>query len=152
MSHRDQEDGFFYKDVLGKKSPAIYRRGSNLAPNLDKPEGFRIPLIYFSWGLLEGDRSIHHHPDNDEILLMLEGSAKVRLIGPGKPMGSMPRFDTTYQVSAGDIVVFPQGWAHSLEDDDPKHPARYLVIFNNQDFVSVEDEFDEEKMCLGENA
>ena len=139
---------FHFPNVLGQTPNKIYRQGD--PPGLDKPEGFRIPLIYFSWGLLEGDRSLHHHPDNDELLLVLGGRAKVRLVGPGK---EETRFDETYEVSEGDIVLFPQGWVHSVEDlgsEDDK--VKVLVIFNNQDFKAVEVEFDQDKMCPGENA
>ena len=145
-------EAFYYKNVLGQQPPAIYRRGSDLAPDLDKPPGFRIPLIYFSWGVLQGDRSIHHHPDNDEMLVVLEGEAQIRLIGPGKPVGTDPRFDHTYDVAAGDVVLFPQGWVHSVVDKNPDQPVKVLVIFNNQEFEAVEDEFESSKMHLGENA
>ena len=78
--------------------------------------------------------------------------ARIRLIGPGKPVGIDPRFDHTYDVAQGDVVLFPQGWAHSVEDKDPENPVKVLVIFNNQDFKAVEDEFETAKMHLGENA
>ena len=71
---------FHYSNVLGQQPPAIFSQRTT--PGLDKPEGFRIPLIYFSWAVLEGSRSAHHHPDSDELLLILSGKAKVLLFGP----------------------------------------------------------------------
>ncbi|MEM7583744.1 MAG: cupin domain-containing protein [Acidobacteriota bacterium] len=139
---------FHYPNVLDSKQhprPAIFSQATT--PGLDKPEGFRIPLVYFSWGVLEGSRSAHHHPDNDELLLVLKGKGKINLIGPGKPK---MRLNETYEVSKGDVVLFPQGWTHSVEED-PYHPLRVLVIFNTQDFKAVEHEQDDAKMHLGEN-
>ena len=75
----------------------------------------------------------------------------MRLVGPGTPDGDPPRFDHTYDVGPGDVVLFPQGWAHSVEDKHVHQPFKVLVIFNNQDFLSVEDEFDPSKMCLDED-
>ena len=147
MAAQQSAPKFHYPAVLNEEAPAIFRQG--MTEGLDKPEGFRIPLIYFSWGVLEGSRSSHHHPDNDELLLVLEGKASITLIGPGKPDA---RFKQTYHVSRGDIVLFPQGWTHYVEED-PHHPVRVLVIFNNQDFKAVEHEQDgDNKMYLGENA
>ena len=150
---------FYYPGALYQQPPAIYKKCSKLAPNLDKPEGFRIPLIYFSWGILTGSRSLHHHPDNDELLLVLEGEATIRLYGSGKPADpEEPRFEGTYEVSAGDVILFPQGWVHSVEDKgDDENPVKVLVVFNNQDFKAVEvtDGFelpnDPDNRCLGEN-
>ncbi len=165
MSHTEDESVFYYPKALHQPPPAIFKQGSKLAPFLNKPEGFRIPLIYFSWGILSGSRSLHHHPDNDEILLVLEGAATIRLYGPGKPEDpKKPRFEETYEVSAGDMILFPQGWVHSVEDhaDDPadgrEGAVKVLVIFNNQDFKSVEDgdcfelPNDRDRRFLGENA
>lgn len=147
MGSKDSSHKFHFKNVLGQKTPAIFSKQET--PGLDKPDGFRDPLVYFSWGVLEGNRSAHHHPDNDELLLVLSGHAKITLIGPGKPKN---RFETTYKVSEGDIVLFPQGWVHYLEDlggDDD--PVKVLVVFNNQDFKAVELETQKSKRYWGEN-
>ncbi len=152
MSHHDAAHTFHYQNVLGRQTPAIFKKDTALGIGLDKPDGFRIPLIYFSWGVLEGSRDAHHHPDNDELLLVLSGEATIGLIGPGRPGA---RFEETYEVSAGDVVLFPQGWVHYLEDKacDGEDPVKVLVVFNNQDFKAVEVEtLRKRKMCMGENA
>ncbi len=128
---------FHYPNVLGQQPNAIYRFGEKEeGRSITKPGGFRIPLIYFSWGLLQGKRTLHHHPDNDELLLILEGEATVRLYGPGKP--DMRQLET-YEVSAGDVVLFPQGWTHSVDEKGPENSLKVLAIFNNQDFKANED-------------
>ncbi len=149
-----EDRAYYYPGVLDQTPPAIYRKCSELAPHLDKPEGYRIPLAYFSWGVLQGSRSLHHHPDNDEILIVLEGQATVRLYAPDPPE---KRYEGIFEVSAGDFVVFPQGWVHSVEEKGEMDSLKVLVVFNNQEFKSVEDsqEFvlpnDPAKMYLGEN-
>lgn len=138
MTSHDHHDHlvFYYPEVLQQAAPAIYRRGSKLAPDLDKPPGFRLPLAYFSWGILQGSRTLHHHPDNDEVLVVLEGTATVRLYAPGSPG---ERYEGIFEVQAGDFVVFPQGWVHSVEETGDEGSLKVLVLFNNQDFLSVED-------------
>ncbi|MCG8461033.1 MAG: cupin domain-containing protein, partial [Holophagales bacterium] len=137
MTHPSEHHAFYYPKVLQQiPLPAIYRKGAKLSPDLDKPDGFRIPLAYFAWGVLQGSRNLHHHPDNDEVLVVLEGQATVRLYAPGPPGD---RFEGTFHVSPGDFVVFPQGWVHSVEEKGEKDSLKVLVIFNNQEFVSVED-------------
>ena len=124
---------FHFKNVLHQDPPAIFSKKTHAG--LDKPEGFRIPRIYFGWGLLKGSRGLHHHPDNDELLLILEGKARVHLFGPGDPE---TRFHGIYYVSAGDIVLFPQGWVHSVEELGGDETLKVLAIFNHQEFASVE--------------
>ncbi len=153
MGKKPTNGPFEYKQVLQKTGmpPAIF----DLArAGVDKPEGFRIPLIYFSWAILRGSRNLHHHPDNDEFLVVLEGEATVRLYGPGKPNA---RYEGVFEMSVGDVVLFPQGWVHSLEEKGAKGSAKVLVVFNNQDFKSIEDSADfvlpndTDLMHLGEN-
>ncbi len=156
MKNSDSDLQFHYKGVLNKPvapgKPFLYTQHMAPPPDrpVDKPHGFRIPLIYFSWGLLAGDRSTHLHPDNDEILLVLSGQATIRLTGPGKPGN---RFEAEYEVSSGDVVLFPQGWTHSVKDKgNEDDPVKVLVIFNNQDFKAVEVESSAAETTLGENA
>ena len=137
---------FHFPQVLQSKPNTVFSRKT--IPGLTRPEGFRIPDIYFSWGVLEDDRSTHHHPDNDEILLVLSGRGSVRIFGPGKPD---MRYDETFEVSYGDVVLFPQGWSHSVTSLS-EEPIRVMVIFNHPEFQAVETEEKEEALCLGENA
>ncbi|MEM7355677.1 MAG: cupin domain-containing protein [Acidobacteriota bacterium] len=146
------EPRLYYPQVLDQSQNTIF--SLETTPGLNKTEGFRIPLIYFSWAVLFGSRSSHHHPDNDELLLVLEGKAQITIVGPGKPKppaGKPPRFKETYEVSTGDVVLFPQGWTHYVEED-PKNPLKVLVIFNNQDFKAVEHDQDGDPALFGENA
>lgn len=119
---------FHFKNVTGT-FPNIYS-------GLEKPEGFRIPSIYFSFGALESDRGRHYHPDNDELLYVLSGTGRIGLYGPSYP--DKP-FEEHYDVSAGDIVLFPQGWSHDLKDTSgPEDSIKVLVVFNHSDFTAIE--------------
>jgi mannose-6-phosphate isomerase-like protein (cupin superfamily) len=146
MTETPTQPAFHFPQVLQSKPGTIFRRQE--IPSLTRPEGFRIPDIYFSWAVLEGDRSTHHHPDNDELLLVLSGQGSIRLVGPGKPGN---RFDQTFEVSSGDVVLFPQGWSHSVASSQ-EDSLRVLVIFNHPAFVATETEEKKEAMYLGENA
>ncbi|MEM9293447.1 MAG: hypothetical protein AAGD01_17320 [Acidobacteriota bacterium] len=143
MSHPNYSPTLFYRNVLGEKAPAFFRRGNHLAPNLDKPEGYRDPLVFFGWSVLEGTSPHHHHTANDEFLLLLEGEITVHLLGSAIPGGDQPRFAESYRLVAGDVVLIPQAWVHKVDDTWEHGTSRYLSVFNNQDFVIVVDEFDQ---------
>lgn len=122
MSEQPQ---FYFPDLPG--NPGVPFRP-------EKPEGFRIPLLYFAViSTQEAAASTPHwHPNADEFSYFIEGEGIVRLSPPGAE-------DLEYRVKAGDAILFPQGWPHSFENlGDQSHPLKFLAFFNNPEFKLIE--------------
>jgi oxalate decarboxylase len=105
------------------KGGYIYEVKSDIFPAATSMSG---GLIHLETGSL---RTIHWHPNADEMHYVINGTLKVSVYGIGGQ-------SETYVIEAGDIGFVPKGFAHYLEAVNG--PADILVTFNDPKWQNQE--------------
>ena len=95
-----------------------------------RPDGFRDPRTYFSWAVLNYPRGLHSHPDADELAYFISGEAEVGITLPADQDDATCE-QLTFDVKAGDVVLFPQGYPHYIKDKSGNKESKFIAIFNN---------------------
>lgn len=70
-----------------------------------------------------GLREPHWHPNADEMTYCAEGKALITLFSPGNQCD-------TFTLSAGEVVYFPKGYIHHIENIHPKK-SRFILCYNH---------------------
>ena len=71
----------------------------------------------------------HLHPNANELAYFISGTAQSAVISPNpKDPPSTP-----FEVNAGDVVFFPQGFIHYV-DNIGEDPVKFILTFDNPDF------------------
>ena len=72
----------------------------------------------------------HLHPNANELAYFITGTAEVAVFDPNAKSGTLVQ---PFKVSAGDVVFFPQGFVHyvnNIGSDD----VHFILTFDNPDF------------------
>ena len=72
-----------------------------------------------------GFREPHWHPNADELTYCAEGKALITLFSPGNQ-------HDTFTLSAGEVVHFPKGYLHHIENIHPAQ-SRFILAYNHNE-------------------
>lgn len=105
--------------------------------NIFKAEYFRDPKNFFGINVttVKSELGPHWHPNADEFDYFLEGTATVTIVEPAAKAGGK---STVFEVSPGDVIVIPQGYAHSYVVTPGNPPLKFLAVFNNSAFQVID--------------
>jgi oxalate decarboxylase len=116
-----------FKFKLGASKPTVDVKGGTVQEAKKQTFPVLDGLAMFLLKLKEGAVRIPHwHPDANELNIVLQGKARIALLGPDGP----GQVKETFELEAGDISFMPQGWFHSIANIG-EGELSMLVIFNN---------------------